>query len=319
MPTNTDRFDAQAAAGAFLQNELRYVLQRAYEKKYPEYHYARTLPVSFEVPEGAETFKYDLWDRVGEFDLISDGGDDLPTSDVKRGEVIQSVRQFGGGFRYTTEEIRKAQFSKQPLNQMKANAARASYEERCHRTALFGRAGTGLKGFYNHPAVDKVVVTGSNSDGWFDAPGITGLQMVQLLTLGVTYQREATKMIETPDTIQLPYSDFQKISMTQVGTVSDTTVLEYFRRTCVNSDGTPMIKNVEAINELDPANSFGALTAKRMVFYRRDPEKVKFHISMSLKFLPPQPKNLAFLVPAEAKIAGVQLTYPKSVCYIDKG
>jgi hypothetical protein len=319
MPAITDRYDAQAAAGAFLENELRYVLQRAYEKKYPEYHYARTIPVSFEVPEGAETFKYDLWDRVGDFDLVSDGGDDLATSDVKRGEVVQSVRQFGGGFRYTTDEIRKAQFAKQPLEQMKANAARAAYEERCHKTALFGRAGTGMKGFYNHNAVDRLVVTGTATDGWFDAPSITGLQMVQLLLLGVNYQRETTKMIETPNTIQLAFSDYQKIATTPIGTASDTTALEYFRRVCMNADGTQMITNIEAINELDPANSFGNLSAKRMVIYRRDPEKVKFQISMSLKFLPPQAKNLAFLVPAEAKIAGVQLTYPKSVTYVDKG
>lgn len=319
MPVTTNRQDAQAAAGAFLENELRYVLQRAYEKKYPEYHYARTVPVSFEVPEGAETFKYDLWDRVGDFDLISDDGDDLPTSDVKRGEVIQSVRQFGGGFKYTTEELRKAMFAKQPLNQMKANATRMAYEERCHKTCLFGRAGTSMKGFYNHNAVDRLVVTGTASDGWFDAPSITGLQMVQLLMLGVTYQRETTKMIETPNTIQLPYSDFQKLATTPIGTVSDTTALEYFRRTCLNPDGTQMITNIEPINELDPANSFGNLSAKRMVIYRRDEEKVKFHISMSIKFLPPQPKGLSFLVPAEAKIAGIQLTYPKSVTYVDKG
>lgn len=319
MPATTDRFDAQASAGAFLENELRYVLQRTYEKKYPEYHYARTVPVSFEVPEGAETFKYDLWDRVGDFDLVADGGDDLPTSDVKRGEVIQQVRQFAGGFRYTTDEIRKAMFAKQPLNQMKANAARQAYEERCHRTCLFGRAGTNMKGFYNHPAVDRVVVTGSATDGWFDAPSITGLQMVQLLMQGVNYQRETTKMIETPNTIQLPFSDYQKIASTPIGTVSDTTALEYFQRVCKNSDGTPMITNIESINELDPANSYGNLSAKRMVIYRRDPEKVQFHIPMSIKFLPPQPKNLAFLVPAEAKIAGIQLTFPKSVTYVDKG
>lgn len=319
MSATVQRQDAQAAAGAFLENELRYILGRTYEKKYPEYHYNRTVPTSFEVPEGAETFKYDLWDRVGDFDLVSDGGDDLPTSDVKRGEVIQQVRQFGGGFRYTTDEIRKAMFAKQPLNQMKANATRAAYEERCHRTCLFGRAGTSMKGFYNHNAVDRLVITGTASDGWFDAPSITGQQMVQLVMAGVTYQRETTKMIETPDTIQMPFSDFQRFATTPIGTVSDTTALEYFRRTCLNPDGTPMISRIEPINELDPANSFGNLTAKRMVIYKRDPEKVQFHISMSIKFLPPQPRNLAFLVPAEAKIAGIQLTYPKSVTYVDKG
>jgi hypothetical protein len=40
---------------------------------------------------------------------------------------------------------------------------------------------------------------------------------------------------------------------------------------------------------------------------------------MPLKFHPPQSRNLAWSVPAEAKLAGVALYYPKSITYVDKG
>jgi hypothetical protein len=307
------RLDTQAAAGVFLQNELRHILPKVFEKEYPEYPYSRILPISNEVPEGADTYKYDLFDRVGDFDLVSDAGDDLPTSDVKRGEVVNNIRQYGGGFRYTTDEIRKAAFAKISLEQRRANATRASYEERANKVALFGQAGTGLKGFFNHPAVDKLVMTGSNSDGWFDAANITGDQMVAILNEGVTYQGNSTKMVEKPDTYLVPFSVYRKISTTRIGSNSDTTVLDFFLKT----NGT--IKQVEPINELDTANSFGNLSASRMVLYNRSSEKLEFHISMPLTFLPPQPINLAFKVPAEAKFAGVALYYPKSVTYVDKG
>jgi hypothetical protein len=307
------RLDTQAAAGVFLQNELRHILPKVFEKEYPEYPYSRILPISNEVPEGADTYKYDLFDRVGDFDLIADSGDDLPTSDVKRGEVVNNIRQYGGGFRYTTDEIRKAAFAKVSLEQRRANAVRASYEERANKVALFGQAGTGLKGFFNHPAVDKLVITGSNTDGWFDAANITGDQMVAILNEGVTYQGNISKMIEMPDTYLVPFSVYRKISTTRIGANSDTTVLDFFLKT------NGIIKQVEPINELDTANSFGNLSAPRMCLYKRSSEKVEFHISMPLTFLPPQPVNLAFKVPAEAKFAGVALYYPKSVTYIDKG
>lgn len=308
----TYRMD-NATPGVFLQRQLEHILPRVFEKQYAEIPYSRILPVSNEVPEGAETYKYEIYDAVGEFDLISDYGDDLPTSDVKRGEITNTIRGFGGSFKYTTDEIRKAQFANVSLEQRRADAVREAYERRANRTALFGYTGTGIKGFFNHPVVDKIVVTGNANDGWFDSSSATPDTMLAILNEGITYQVNASKMIEKPDTMLLPYSVYRKISITPRSTTSDTTVLEYFLRT------NPYITQIEPINELDPANSGGALTAARIVIYKRDPGKLQFHIPMPLKFHPPQPKNLAFSVPAEARFAGVALYYPKSVTYVDKG
>lgn len=308
----TYRMD-NATPGVFLQRQLEHILPRVFEKQYAEIPYSRVLPVSNEVPEGAETYKYEIYDAVGEFDLIADYGDDLPTSDVKRGEITNTIRGFGGSFKYTTDEIRKAQFANVSLEQRRADAVREAYERRANRTALFGYTGTGIKGFFNHPVVDKIVVTGNANDGWFDSSAATPDTMLAILNEGITYQVNASKMIEKPDTMLLPYSVYRKISITPRSTTSDTTVLEYFLRT------NPYITQIEPINELDPANSGGALSAPRIVIYKRDPGKLQFHVPMPLKFHPPQPKNLAFSVPAEARFAGVALYYPKSVTYVDKG
>jgi hypothetical protein len=90
-------------------------------------------------------------------------------------------------------------------------------------------------------------------------------------------------------------------------------VLEFFLKT----NGT--IKNVEPINELDLGKSFGNLTAKRMIYYKRDPAKLEFHISLPLTLLPPEPRNLAFIVNGESKSGGFAPYYPKSITYVDKG
>jgi hypothetical protein len=307
------RLDAQAAPGAFLQKELQYVQAKAYEKEYPEIIYPKILPVSFEVPEGADTHKYDIWDRVGEADFISDSGDDLPTSDVKRGEVINTIRQIGTSFRYSTDEIRKAQFSGIRLDQRKADSATQSIEDRHNRCALFGAPGTGLKGFFNHPAVDRLVITGSATDGWFDAANITPDQMVAILNEGITYQGTVSNQVEAADSLLLPYADWRKVTTTKMGTNDSKTVLNFFL------ECNPQIKRVMPINELEPSKSGGSLTAKRMVLYKYSEDKLKYMISMATKFLPPQPINLAFKVPAESKSAGTQITFPKSVTYIDKG
>lgn len=307
------RLDAEASAGLFFRDELRHVLPQALEKVYAEIPYSRLVPISNEIPEGAETYKYDMYDRTGEFNLIADYGDDLPTSDVRRGEVINSIRPFGGSFKYTVDELRKAQFAKQSIEQRRADAVKQAYEERANRVCLFGQAGTGLKGFFNHPTVDRIVSTGNANDGWFDGSAITPIQMRTILQQGVDYMVSTTRMVERPDTILLPYLVHQKLVTTINEPGTDTTVLEFFLKT------NPFIRNVEAINELTPANSFGALSAERIVFYKRDPGKLKFHIPMPLKFHNPQQRNLVWTVPAEAKFGGVQLSYPKSILYVDKG
>jgi hypothetical protein len=156
------------------------------------------------------------------------------------------------------------------------------------------------------------VVTGSSNDSWFDGAGITVDGMLAILNEGCTYQVNASKQVERPDTVLLPYSVYRKVSTQRLGEGSDTTVLEYFLRT------NPYITQVEPINELDPDNSGGALTKPRMVVYKRDSGKLQFHVPMPLKFHPAQPRNLAWSVPAEAKLAGVALYYPKSITYVDK-
>ena len=307
----TFRLD-NASPGVFLQRQLEFILPKVLETLYSELPYSKLIPIGDAVPEGAETYKYEIFDHTGEFQLISDYGDDLPTSDVLRGEIVNTIRGFGGSFKYTSEELRKAQFGGVSLEQRRAEAVRKAYEQTANRIALFGQPGAGLKGFFNHPVVDKLVVTGSSSDGWFDATSISPDGMLAILNEGITYQREFTKMVETPDTMLVPYSVYRKISTTPRSTTSDTTVLEFFLRT------NGYITEVMPINELDPDNSSGFLTKERLIIYKRSPEKLQFHIPMALKFHAPQQRNLAYVVPAEARFAGVALYYPKSVTYVDK-
>ena len=308
----TTRMD-NASPGVFLERQLEHILPRVYQKTYAEIPYTRLVTVTNVVPEGADTFKYELWDHTGDFDLIADYGDDPPMSDVLRGEITNNIRGFSGGFKYSTGELRKAQFAGVNLEARKAIATRTSYEQRANRTALFGYAGTGLRGLFNHPCVDNIVVTGSANDAWFTSSATTPDQMLELLQMPVTYMVNGTRQVEKPDTLLLPYTAYRKASTTRINATNDTTVLEFFLRT------NPYITQVEPINELDPANSFGNLSQPRMVVYKRSEEKVRFHIPMPLKFHPVQQKNLVYLVLAEAAFGGIELPYPKSMLYVTQG
>lgn len=307
------RMDDAYQSGAFLTDQLQHIIPGVLRKPYPEIVYSRICPVSFEVNPGATSIKRTLWDRTGSFDLIADAADDLPRSGVKVGEIVNEIREFGGSFDYTQGELLAAKMANVNLTTEKADAVRDAYERRNNLTCLFGRAGTGLKGMLNHPAIDRVVVTGNNSDAWFNDPNTTPQQMLDLLNFGVTQMRLNSKQVEQPNAVLMGESDYRIVSTTCRSSTSDTTVLDLFQKM------NPGITSVEPINELDPANSNGNLTARRMLFYRKDPTKGKFHIPLPLTFLPPQPRNLKFVVPSMSKLGGFIPEFPLAFLYIQDG
>lgn len=290
-------------AGLFLDRQLEYIRPQVFEVEYADIKYPTILPVTSEAGPGAQTFTYRIMDATGDFKLISDAADDLPRSDVSQIERSLNIRSFGGSFGYTVQELRAAQMANVNLEQRRAAAVRRSYEEKVEEVAMFGEASVGLAGFFNNATVDVVA-----ADKWFTDSGTTAQEMLELLNYGVSAIINGSNMKEQPDTILMPYEDYNAISTRRNSDSSDVTVLEYFMRT------NPFIRNVEPINQLDADKS--TLTKNRMVVYKRDPQKVQLHIPQPLELFPPQQRGLEFIVPAHARVGGVALYYPKSVLYV---
>ena len=291
-------------AGLFLERQLEYIRPQVFETVYADIKYPTILPVTSEAGNAAQTFTFRIMDSTGEFKLIADAADDLPRADISQVEKSINIRSFGGSFGYTVQELRAAQMANISLEQRRATAVRRAYEEKVESVAMFGESVVGLAGFFNNATVDVIT-----ADAWFTDSGTTSSDMLELLNYGVSAIINASNMKEQPDTILMPYEDYNKVSTTRNSDSSDVTVLEYFLRT------NPYIRNVEPINQLDADK--GALSTNRMVVYKRDPEKVQLHIPQPLELFPPQQRGLEFIVPAHARVGGVALYYPKSVIYVE--
>jgi hypothetical protein len=290
-------------AGLFLERQLEYIRPQVFEVAYADIKYPTILPVTSEAGPGAQTFTYRVMDATGEFKLIADAADDLPRADISQVEKSINIRSFGGSFGYTVQELRAAQMANIALEQRRATAVRRAYEEKVEDVAMFGESSVGLQGFFNNATVDVVA-----ADKWFTDSGTTAQDMLDLLNYGVTAIINGSNMKEQPDTILMAWEDYNTISTRRNSDSSDVTVMEYFLRT------NPYIRNIEPINQLDADKS--TLLKNRMVFYKRDPQKVQLHIPQPLELFPPQQRGLEFIVPAHARVGGVALYYPKSVLYL---
>lgn len=298
-----DRYDAEA--GLFLSRQLEFIRPQIFETKYADIKYPTILPVTAEAGPGAQTFTYRVMNATGEFKIISDAADDLPRADVTQSEKTINIRSIAGSFGYTVQELRAAQMADVALEQRRAAAVRRAYEERVEDIAMFGDSSSDLAGFFNNANVDVYT-----ADKWFKDSGTTAQDMLDLLNYGVSAIVDDTKMVEQPDTILMPYEDYNEISTRRNSDSSDMTVLEFFLRT------NPYIRNIEPINQLKAGNSDGNLDTNRMVVYKRDPEKLQLHIPQPLELFPPQQRGLEYIVPAHARIGGLSLYYPKSVIYV---
>jgi hypothetical protein len=206
------------------------------------------------------------------------------------------------------QETRAALVANIELEQRKANALRRSYEETANSVCYFGDSAHGIEGFFNNANVSKLVVTG----GWLDDVAATSDDMLAILNEGVTRIVQNSKMREVPDTILVPYTVYRKLSTTPRSSTSDTTVLTYFLGT------NPYITSIEPVNELEYGNSGGGLSKDRVIIYRRDPDKVQFHIPQTLEFFPPERRNLEYTVAAHARFGGTTIYYPGSMLYMEK-
>ena len=290
-------------AGLFLDRQLEYIRPQVFEVEYADIKYPTILPVTAEAGPGSQTFTYRIMDATGDFKLISDAADDLPRADVSQTEKSINIRSFGGSFGYTVQELRAAQMANLSLEQRRATAVRRAYEEKVESVAMFGEGSVSLAGFFNNATVDVI-----SANKWFSTSQVTAQEMLEILNQGVSAIISGSNMKEQPDTILMPYEDYNTVSTTRNSDSSDVTVLEYFLRT------NPVIRNVEPINQLAAANS--SLAKNRLVVYKRDPQKVQLHIPQPLELFPPQQRGLEFIVPAHARVGGVALYYPKSVKYV---
>ena len=118
-----------------------------------------------------------------------------------------------------------------------------------------------------------------------------------------------SKGVENPDTIILPITSYNVAATKRMGDGSDVTALRHFLST------SPYIKNVETSFRLE---SYAAgWTGKRMVCYRKDPNKLEGLVPQEFEQMSPQFNGFAVKTLCHMRCGGVVLYFPKSVAYGD--
>ena len=292
-----------AGESLFLERQLEAVESRLYEKKLRELKYREYIPVTGIAGAGAAVITYYLYTKVGMAKIIANPADDLPRSDAYAQRFTQDVHNEGTSFGYSTRDLRQAVFANVPLDTMKADAARRGIHELENSIAWNGDADHGMIGFLANPNIPTVQAPLDATAATRNWSGKTADEIIADIQLMVSGIMEATNGIHAGNVLLLPIAQYNIIALKPRASFSDMTILEFITKEG-NSFG---LAKVDWLVELTAAGTGGSAMA---LCYELNDEVVQMHIPMEMQMLPPQARNMEFVIPVEAEIGGVVVRYP---------
>ena len=306
--------DAQQALGFILPQQYR-IEQTVYQVRYPSFDYASLVPVN---SDG------DMWDLgtvffsgdiAGQARWLAGGAFDMPYADVSRSQFLQSNHLAGIGYEWNLQELQRAAKLGRQLGNEKAMAASRVAEAFTYGIAIRGDTAkntTGLINDANIPASNVPADGTASATGWSTKTPDLILRDVNLVLTDVINNSKETS---TPTKLLLPTTSLQQIASTKLGTASDTTILEFIRKTNVVTAQTGQPLDIKGSRELETA---GASSTKRMMAYESSPDVIQFHLPGPHEFLPPfQKGSMVWEVAGITNIGGVEVRLPKGASYRD--
>ena len=298
-----------SAENVFLRKELEAVREKAFDYEFPELSGRRLLPIDHSVGNGAATVSFATYESAGRARVGSDYTTEAPRVDLKISEQSQRVVGILDSYGYSIQDIRTALEAGRPLSALKARVAKEVIETELNKLMLLGSTAEGLAGLLNlSGGLTYSVPNGVGGvSTWFDGAGKTPAEIYKDMTAMIKTVTQFSNKVERPDTLLLPDSCFDHVSETNMGTGSDLTILEYFRRNMKNVD-------VESVTEAETA---GAASVRRMMSYSKKNTKLQGIIPQEFETFKPQEIGLQTVVNCHARWGGIENYRPKAVCYGD--
>ena len=296
---------------AFYISELTTIDPKLYEVKYSHITYESLIPIQM-YPEYADTFTYFSYDGtvVGEF--IGANSREIPYADLKRHMSTEKMFYGGIGYRYSLDELRKSQVVGMPLDVNQQKLAIRGFQEHAQRVAYFGDSDRGLNGLLNNPAVTKYTPDFS----WANDAGLAR-QFAQNLLRAVWVN---SVEVHIPNVLLVSPSVFALMADTPSIVVANGAAyqseLAFLQENNIFTQLTGRPLTIKPLVQLEDASAAGD---QRMVAYELSDENLTMGMSISQRFLPPQPSDNFLVVPGEYKFGGCAIRYLGCIVYGDEG
>lgn len=285
----------------FVESQTTILNRKANESAFPEIVYPDLVPISVEGNPFAESVTYISSSQVGKAGWIHGDSDDIPMADVGLKAEVKPVYTAAIGYGFGWEELARAnQVLEQPLDALKAVAARRAYEQMVNRIVLKGDKEKGFLGL-------------SNASMWQNEGGASLSNWTSSSTTDEAITTEINRVlmktansggIPTANTLLVPVAYFTALFSRYIPNARDS-LLDYTLRGNIYTAMTGQPLTIRAVAALD-GNS--ASSGNMIVAYKRDPDTLVLHIPMPHRFLPVhQAGPLRWEVPGVFRLGGLNV------------
>lgn len=305
---NYNLINNDALLSPFFNYQITAVQTRAYEIEYPQYNALRYFPQTSYAGPGDQYIEWFTLQPSGMAKIVGSYADDLPQVDVRGNANISKIVSLGDSYRYSLQELRYAQKAGLDLDDRKAVAARLAMDAKVNQLAWFGDNFYKIPGLLNNPNIPVVLAAATGTGGstlWVNKTPDQILADLNALIQGIM---NLTNDVERPNTLLISRAAFGYISTVARSTVSDTTILEFFRA------NNPEITEIAPLWDLQGAGPGGTNIA---VAFNRDPRKLGLEIPQPFEQLPAQERNLEFVTNCHMRYAGLLVYYPLSIAILE--
>jgi hypothetical protein len=275
----------------FFARQLEHILVKIFEQKFPANKARQLFPVNNEAGPGVDVITWRELNFVGIAALIADYSANLPRVDAFAKENQVRTRHIGVAYGYSIFDVQKAHKADTPLESYKALAANKAAEQKVDSLAFFGDAATGLVGLMNHPNIPvSNVAANGNQNGATNSTLWANKTPDQIIADAATLWNSIkinTKESEAPNVWVLPTTQWSQISTTPRSSLTETTILEFLK------------KNLEGCEDIISSGRLagaGIAGTDAMAVYDRNRDTAELHIPVELMSLPPELRNLEWLI-----------------------
>ena len=293
----TGRHDAGEAI--YFARQLEYIRPQAYQSRRLPLSAVRLIPISTEIPEGAKTHTYRMYDTVGMAKIISNYADDLPRVGVSGKEFTAPIRGIGISYGYSIQDIRAAAMAGANLDTSLQAAAKRGHDETINKLAWAGDTVSGLPGLLSNVNLPLVVVPSDGTGASKTFATKTPTQILRDLTSLVNAVLVSSNGVHRATQVWMPIAQYAQLKTPRSDT-SDTSILEMFL------SANPGV-TVEPVLEMKGAGAGGT---DIMMALENDRDNFRMEVPMSFYQHSPQLHNLEYTIPCESRFGGVVVVFP---------
>lgn len=297
----------------FLREQLTYIQNALVKQDFPERMIANgtLLPISREVPFGAEAYRYKLFTAVGSAKILATGAEDLPEVNAFVETRVGFVRTIANQFHITDDELEQAQHAGVNIGSEMAIAAMDVMMAEVDQLGYLGDSTHQLLGLLDHPNVPSTTALNDGTASATTWASKTAAQIYRDMRNFVTSVRNATNMVESPDTMLLPVEQFDLIAQEPFPSGTDSTILSFFLSNQAKYPG-----GVRQVLPVPFINGRGTSGADVAILLSRREDKIKYHIPRDFYMLPENRVGLKYIYPCKMRVGGVQVNKPLSMAYL---